>query len=76
MGTLTFMVAFLVAFLGKSAPHLREPYLVMWLVPLAFVGVSLWRFQGPKRTHLLLIPLLAAMLWAVTIGFIVVGGGK
>ncbi len=76
LGTLVFIIAILAAFIDQPSPHLREPYLMLWLVPLLFVGVSIVRFKGPKRTHLLLVPLLAAMGWAIVLGHIIVGGGK
>ncbi len=76
LGTLVFSMAFLLAYFGKANPHLREPYILLWLLPLTFVGVSLWCFKGPKRAHLLLIPLMAAMAWAVIVGYTIVGDGK
>jgi hypothetical protein len=76
VGTLVFLSAFIVVFTRTAAPHFREPYLAMWLVPLAFIGVSLWRFKGPPRVHLLLLPLVAAMGWAVVVGYTIIGGGK
>jgi CHASE2 domain-containing sensor protein len=76
VGTLVFLVALAIALAGTPAPAYREPYLLLWLVPVAFVGVSLLRFRGPRRTHLLLLPLLAAMGWALVVSYTVVGGGK
>ncbi len=76
VGTLIFLLAFVVLFFGVPAPHLREPYLALWLLPLASVGVSLWRFKGARRVNLLLIPLVGAMGWALVIGYTVIGGGK
>lgn len=76
VGTLVFLLAFIVLFFGAPAPHFRQPYLALWLLPLAFVGVSLWRFKGSRRVHLLLFPLVAAMGWAMVVGYIIVGGGK
>ena len=76
LGTLVFIIAILTASIGQPSPHLREPYLMLWLVPLLFIGVSIARFKGPKHTHLLLAPLLAAMGWAIVLGHIIVGGGK
>lgn len=76
VGTLVFLLVFFVAFFNAPAPRFREPYLALWLVPLAFIGVSLWRFKGPRRVHLLLLPLVAAMGWALVVGYTIVGGGK
>jgi hypothetical protein len=76
VGTLVFTFPFVVAFFSVPAPQFRELYLALWLVPLAFVGVSLWRFKGPRRVHFLLIPLVAAMGWALVVGYTIVGGGK
>jgi hypothetical protein len=76
VGTLVFFFAFVIAFFSAPAPHFREPYLALWLVPLALVGVSLWRFKGARRVHFLLLPLVAAMGWALVVGYTIVGGGK
>ena len=76
VGTAVFLLAFFISFFSTPAPRFREPYLALWLVPLAFIGVSLWRFKGPRRVHLLLLPLVAAMGWALVVGYTIIGGGK
>lgn len=76
LGSLVFLVAFVIAFIGSPSPGLREPYLLLWLAPVVLIGVSLWRFNGPGRTHLLLVPLLGAMCWGVVVSYTLVGGGK
>jgi hypothetical protein len=75
-GALLFLAGFGVAWLGGPQAALREPFLALWLVPIVLAIFSVVRFAGPRRTHWLLVPLLAAMLWACAVSFTVVGGGK
>jgi len=76
VGSLLFVGALFVALNGFARPAFREAYLVFWLCPVVLVIVSLLRFTGARRTHILLVPLGAAMLWAVIVGYTLVGGGK
>jgi len=68
--------ALLVAAVGVARPALGHPYLLLWLLPVAFSILTLRRFRGHPRTHLLLVPLGVAALWSVIVGFTVIAGGK
>jgi len=76
VGAVLFIGALLAPVQLSPSPAFREPILAAWAVPVVLVGFSLWRFAGPRRVHLLLPALGAAMLWALVVSYTVVGGGK
>lgn len=75
-GVVLLLVAPLLDLLGLANANWRTTYLLVWLVPIALVAVSFWQFAGPRRVHALQVVNLAAMAWALSIGFTVAGGGK
>ena len=76
ISALIFLSAYFVAFTLRPSPFFLTPYLILWIVPITSIGISLRRFEGQKRTHLLLFPLLGLMAYGFIIGTIVVSGGK
>ena len=76
VGALLFTGSGIVAAFLSPGPHLRQPMLAVSILPVALMAFSFWRFAGPRRVHLLLLPLATAMLWALVISYTVVGGGK
>lgn len=64
-----FLAVFLIAIaLTKVTPEhrLMAGWLVAGLEALGFVTIALtlWRFEGPRLLHLLLVPLVSAALYA------------
>ena len=74
--TALFLGAGLVAGFDSPAPVFRGPFLALWVVPAVLVGFCIWRFAGPRGVHVLLLPLSAAMLWSLVVGYTTIGGGK
>jgi hypothetical protein len=74
VGTLLYLSAIPTMLLSSPSTRLRETYATLWLLPVVLVGVSIWRFKGPKDMHLLLIALLPAMYLAFVAGTILIGG--
>ncbi|HEY2865358.1 MAG TPA: hypothetical protein VGK37_17195 [Casimicrobiaceae bacterium] len=59
---------------NEARPFLANPYAFLYLVPLGLIGVSLFRFRGPRFIHLLQLPNLAALAWALFVGSMAVSG--
>ena len=75
-GAVLLLCALALALLGVANSSLRTPYLVAWALPPVLIVVALWRFSGPRWIHALQLVNLAAMAWAIAVGFTAAGGGK
>jgi hypothetical protein len=75
-GAALYVGAFVVAWLqpGGYRPYLAWPYFVLLLVPLALIGVALFKFRGNPLIHALQAPNVAALLWSAFVGGMAVTG--
>lgn len=75
-GAALYFGAFAVAWFqpGGYRPYLGWPYAVLLLVPLALIGVSLFKFRGNRLTHALQVPNVVALLWSAFVGVMAITG--
>lgn len=55
-------------------PSLAIAYLALYILPVAAIVVSFFTFRGPRLVHLLQIPNLLALYWALFVGGMAVTG--
>lgn len=76
LGALLFAIAMAVHYMGSPRPGLQAPFLVLWALPFVLAAISLRWFRGNWRVHILFLPLIPLMLWALIVSCTVIGGGK
>jgi hypothetical protein len=63
-----------VYWIGKADPSNTDPYWLFAVIPAAFILVSFYAFQGPKRVHYLQILNLLCLMGTISIGLQAVSG--
>lgn len=64
LAALIFAGAAALHFSGMSRPIYGIPFLLLYVIPLAFVVASFSWYRGPTLIHILQGPNLAAMVWS------------